>query len=115
MKPKAGDIVRVKKSGHYFGADLVSGQSGIVDIVKPYHFYVMLDGGFYYAFKTAPETFDWLEILSPIEIAAKPKSVSVAATEIKSPVDINNWREWRHNIPGECVCGIPRNACTYHK
>src|SRR5258707_227012 len=25
-----------------------------------------------------------------------------------------SWRAWQHNVPGECACGIPRSACTYH-
>lgn len=29
--------------------------------------------------------------------------------------DISDWRQWAHNVPGECACGIPTHICTYHK
>jgi hypothetical protein len=30
-------------------------------------------------------------------------------------VDISDWKVWRHKAPGECVCGIPKQVCSYHK
>ncbi len=29
--------------------------------------------------------------------------------------NVNNWRAWSHNVPGECACGIQRSTCTYHR
>lgn len=29
--------------------------------------------------------------------------------------DLSDWRVWQHKAPGECVCGIPRTACDYHR
>lgn len=27
----------------------------------------------------------------------------------------NDWRAWRHNLPGECPCGMTRERCDYHR
>lgn len=29
--------------------------------------------------------------------------------------DMSDWRAWKHNVPGECVCGIRKEDCFYHK
>lgn len=28
---------------------------------------------------------------------------------------ISDWRAWRHDRPGDCVCGIPKERCDYHR
>jgi hypothetical protein len=50
---------------------------------------------------------------TPISAVATSK-VSIARTEPKE-VDVSDWKTWRHNVPGECVCGIPKERCTYHR
>lgn len=30
-------------------------------------------------------------------------------------VSMDDWRAWRNNRPGECVCGIQKQMCSYHK
>jgi len=29
--------------------------------------------------------------------------------------NLTDWKLWRHNVPGECPCGISRQDCSYHK
>lgn len=40
-----------------------------------------------------------------------------AATQVVSPSsqEVSDWRAWQHKAPGECVCGIPKTACDYHR
>lgn len=29
--------------------------------------------------------------------------------------EVDDWRGWRHNRPGDCVCGIVKAQCDYHR
>lgn len=35
--------------------------------------------------------------------------------KITNPKDISDWRNWAHNVSGECPCGIVRSICEYHR
>lgn len=41
-----------------------------------------------------------------------PAALGTDPADAKQPDP--SWRAWQHNVPGECACGIPRSACTYH-
>lgn len=30
-------------------------------------------------------------------------------------IDLSDWRQWTHKVPGECACGIPKSRCDYHR
>ena len=34
---------------------------------------------------------------------------------LDDPGNKNEWRSWRNNRPGECVCGMLKSLCVYHK
>lgn len=40
--------------------------------------------------------------------------VESKVVQVTTP-DVSDWRAWVHNVPGECVCGIPRERCDYHR
>jgi hypothetical protein len=45
----------------------------------------------------------------------KPYEPKKENAERNSEVDPStSWRAWAHSIPGECPCGIPIAACSYH-
>ena len=37
---------------------------------------------------------------------AKPEAI---------PASVPAWMQFRHNVPGECPCGVPRGVCEYHR
>lgn len=36
-------------------------------------------------------------------------------TKISKDLDLSDWRSWTNKVPGECVCGMPKDTCDYHK
>jgi len=44
---------------------------------------------------------------------ASKTTANVAVND--TPESSSDWRAWAHNIPGECACGIRREACKYHR
>lgn len=32
-----------------------------------------------------------------------------------SDLDLSDWRTWAHKAPGDCPCGIKREACDFHR
>jgi hypothetical protein len=69
--------------------------SGQLNAPKPYG-----QGGWFIRQDEAPET--------------EPVQESVQNAPVKD-IDTNDWKAWRHNVPGECACGILRQKCDYHK
>lgn len=47
-------------------------------------------------------------------LAGTRRARSTAKAADPAPEAAEAWRAWQHNVPGECACGIPRSACTYH-
>ena len=39
----------------------------------------------------------------------------VTPKDAPQPKDMSDWRNWAHNRPGDCPCGIVRSRCSYHK
>lgn len=49
-------------------------------------------------------------------VSTTPASSTTMSDEItQQDLDVSDWKNWVHNSPGECPCGISRRDCTYHK
>lgn len=44
-----------------------------------------------------------------------PTAVTTTKVKAKVSYDVSDWQYWQHNRPGECVCGIPKERCDYHR
>jgi hypothetical protein len=42
------------------------------------------------------------------------KVVSSLPTASSNASDLDDWRKWANNRPGECACGILKSLCNYH-
>lgn len=49
-----------------------------------------------------------------IGAGASPIYMNEPAHQTAKPT-IDQWQAWAHNQPGDCACGIKREACDYHR
>jgi hypothetical protein len=63
---------------------------------------------------------DWQgEVIRPykhrFEVVEEVSPITLKSPQVATVTDISDWRTWQHKAPGECVCGIPRTQCDYHR
>lgn len=64
-------------------------------------------GGWHY------DRFELVERSEPITL--RPAKMAGKQDRIATEPDLSNWQSWANNKPGECVCGILRTTCEYHR
>jgi hypothetical protein len=56
-----------------------------------------------------------LDRFQPLDEEAPITLPAQAVSQATPSQDISDWRAWQHKAPGECVCGIPKSQCDYHR
>lgn len=68
---------------------------------------VKIEDGVVYAHRTDSKDL--------IRFAIVGSTIDKGWTECSGDYNKNDWMAWRHSAPGDCVCGIPRSLCDYHR